>query len=238
MNVVVRFTYRDAKGGTRIVDKPITEFSKTTYENKDVIKMTCEVNIAELTSPVGIQTLRPDGTESNKCECCVQTYAKQVISDKDTYRDLVPVVEALMSYGSYAQRYFGVNTDNLADTGIDMSDMSETIETINEDELSQQLTLNGLFTEDAIKNFNNEDFEYIGMSLVCGSDIDAKAYFSNKNNDETTSGVVRPYWYINKVIQSSTADAGLKNLCKAMYIYNNAERQYFMKHIWDNWGRA
>lgn len=299
MNAVVRFTYRDAKGGTRIVDKPITDFSKTTYENKDVIKMTCEVNIAELTSPVGIQTLRPDGAESNKCECCVQTYAKQVISDKDTYRDLVPVVEALMSYGSYVQRYFGVNTDNLADAGIDMSDMTETIETINEDELSQQLTLNGLFTEDAIKNFNNEDFEYIGMSLVCGSDIDAKAYFSNKNNlsleqiknkysivmsnddstaineedyeisadnslicikiknigpsklyrnfhmyftnknnDETTSGVVRPYWYINKVIQSPTADADLKNLCKAMYIYNNAERQYFMNHIWDNWGRA
>lgn len=119
-----------------------------------------------------------------------------------------------MSYGSYAQRYFGVNTDNLADTGIDMSDMTETIETIN------------------------EDFEYIGMSLVCGCDIDAKAYFSNKNNDETTSGVVRPYWYINKVIQSPIADAGLKNLCKAMYIYNNAERQYFMNHIWDNWGRA
>ena len=22
------------------------------------------------------------------------------------------------------------------------------------------------------------------------------------------------------------------------YIYNNAERQYFMNHIWDNWGRA
>lgn len=89
---------------------------------------------------------------------------------------------------------------------------------------------------------------------MCGSDIDAKAYFSNKNNlsleqiknkysivmsnDETTSGVVRPYWYINKVIQSPTADADLKNLCKAMYIYNNAERQYFMNHIWDNWGRA
>ena len=299
MNAVVRFTYRDAKAGTRIVDKPITEFIRTTYENKDVIKMTCEVNIAELTSPVGIQTLRPDGTESNKCECCVQTYAKQVISDKDTYKDLVPVVEALMSYGSYAQKYFGVNTDNLADAGIDMSDMSETIETIKDDELSAKLTLNGFFTEGAIKNFNNEDFEYIGMSLVCGSAIDAKAYFSNKNNlsleqiknkysivmnnddstaineenyeisadnslicikiknigpsklyrnfhmyftnksnDETTSGVVRPYWYINKVIQSPTADADLKNLCKAMYIYNNAERQYFMNHIWDNWGRA
>lgn len=63
-------------------------------------------------------------------------------------------------------------------------------------------------------------------------------YFTNKNNDETTSGVVRPYWYINKVIQSPTADAGLKNLCKAMYIYNNAEKQYLMNHIWDNWGRA
>lgn len=49
---------------------------------------------------------------------------------------------------------------------------------------------------------------------------------------------MRPYWYINKVIQSPTADTGLKNLCKAMYIYNNAERQYFMNHIWDNWGRT
>ena len=84
-------------------------------------------------------------------------------------------------------------------------------------------------------------------------------YFTNKNNNETTSGVVRPYWYINKVIQSPTelgnvygvnlvsdegsvivetspyvyvkrvlesGDSRLQNLCKAMWAYGQAAREY------------
>ena len=80
------------------------------------------------------------------------------------------IATALLNYGAYAQLYFNVDTSNLANREL----TDDAVGALTTDEILK------MTVDENIASMNNDDFEYIGSSLVCGNGTDMKLYFINK----------------------------------------------------------
>lgn len=87
--------------------KPETVDGKTCY------KFPCFVAAAEMTDTITAR-LYYRGKSSEEFTYSVTEYAQVILDNPEQYADSVPVVKAMLNYGSRAQEFFGHNTECLA----------------------------------------------------------------------------------------------------------------------------
>lgn len=254
-----------------VIKKPISSYETTTYQDKSVKKIVSMVPAAKMSGKLSFKILKSDGTESGTYICSVMDYANEMIKKADTdaeCKKALPLVMAMLNYGAYSQIYFGEDKTNLANAIL----KDDNTATIKSEDIIKSIT----YSEQGL--FSNKDLEYMGSSLICGSDTSLKLYFNNKNKltekqikdrydistleknkhdydtgvdgsifwikikgikpaelgnvygvnlvSEDGSVIVEtsPYVYVKKALESG--DSRLQNLCKAMWAYGQAAREY------------
>ncbi|MBQ6413203.1 MAG: hypothetical protein IJI19_06985, partial [Ruminococcus sp.] len=107
------YTFAWADGVNAKVDVAAQSGSAFTKDG-DRIRVTCNVCAAEMTCGVKASFTLGGTTETETYT--VREYADTLLSSDDT--DLVELVKAMLNYGAMAQTKFGVNTANLANSGV------------------------------------------------------------------------------------------------------------------------
>lgn len=255
----------------KTIKKLISSYETTTYQDKLVKKIVSMVPAAKMSGKLSFKILKSDGTESSSYTCSVMDYANEMIKKANTdteCKKTLPLVKAMLNYGAYSQIYFGEDKTNLANAIL----KDDNTATIKSEDIIKSIT----YSEQGL--FSNKDLEYIGASLICGSDTSLKLYFNNKNKltekqikgrydistldknkhdyDTGVDGSIfwikikgikpaelgnvygvnlvsddgsvivetSPYVYVKKALESG--DSRLQNLCKAMWAYGQAAREY------------
>ena len=255
----------------KTIKKLISSYETTTYQDKLVKKIVSMVPAAKMSGKLSFKILKSDGTESSSYTCSVMDYANEMIKKANTdteCKKALPLVKAMLNYGAYSQIYFGEDKTNLANAIL----KDDNTATIKSEDIIKSIT----YSEQGL--FSNKDLEYIGASLICGSDTSLKLYFNNKNKltekqikgrydistldknkhdyDTGVDGSIfwikikgikpaelgnvygvnlvsddgsvivetSPYVYVKKALESG--DSRLQNLCKAMWAYGQAAREY------------
>lgn len=163
----VKFVYPDGTCTYRL----LSVFETTEYNNTKVKKITYEAIPAKLAERVEISVIKSDGTKSNGFAFAPADYLNDLIkTDSDSVSK--NIATALLNYGAYAQLYFNVDTSNLANREL----TDDAVGALTTDEILK------MTVDENIASMNNDDFEYIGSSLVCGNGTDMKLYFINKNS--------------------------------------------------------
>lgn len=160
----------------------VSEAEKVTVEGAETYKFTCPVSAAYMTSEVTAQIRTiSDGKPTNVGEAykySVKEYAETIIASPDKYdTDTVEIVKSMLNYGSYAQKYFGINTGDLA---------AKNIYTISNDPV-----LNfkyDLYDKQLTNITTNGELEFYGASLVCDGKTGLKLYFHNKSGSSISDG--------------------------------------------------
>ena len=105
-----------------------------------------------------------------QCSMCLKDYADYILTHTGYSAETIALGKSMLNYGAYSQTYFGYNTENLANAGLEEADKA--LPAITADNLSAYA---GSYTKD--KNYNGST-TYYGSSLVLNSGTDIKHYFT------------------------------------------------------------
>jgi len=238
---------------------PVQDVTEGAYGHKFNIPLPAK----EMTDPILMQMVLGDGTEGQAYSYRIRDYADSILQGTDeASQKAAPLVEAMLFYGSYAQKHFGYRVDDLADAGLDPThfDISKvTAKTLSAYAnanaqgsslvklagasllLKSETTLRLFFlADDSVKN--TVSFSCGGKALeaktvggylaVDVTNISAK----DLSNDVTvtihdgadTKITYNPMTYCYNVLNNpGNYDPTLVDLVKALYLYNQAAKDYF-----------
>jgi hypothetical protein len=87
----------------------------------------------EMADEIQTEILYGEGQSVEAEPYSAKTYANIILADDTgTYNAVKPLVTAMLHYGAYAQKYFGYNTDTLANEGLEAPDL----DSVKKDNLS------------------------------------------------------------------------------------------------------
>lgn len=143
----------------------------------------CSIPASYMTANISAQIIVPaSGSNAEKTSTLfrysVKEYADYILAHSGDYKSSeVELVKAMLNYGAYAQQYFGINTNNLANKNI-YNSTNDPVLGFNQNLVGQQIT------NVATKG----DLEFYGASLVCKGETSLKLYFGNKTGAALSSG--------------------------------------------------
>jgi len=115
-----------------------------------------------------------DGQYFELPEVSIKAYLEYLIKNPENIADYAyakDIAEAILTYGAYSQIYFGYNTDKLANEKL----ATNPVEEITDENVKSEISISE-------KIVVNDDFGFLGASLVCNSDTFIRIYLINKNN--------------------------------------------------------
>ena len=243
---------------TTELDVPV---SQATVKGKYYI-FKCNVAAKDMNATVTGQII--DGEKhGDEYTYSVRDYADYLFDNADEngtdlqkeYAKAAPLVEKMLNYGAYAQKYFAPNTadEDLANVGhvvdisgvtADMIGKSAYTENLNGVaefsgatlSLKSQTTLSLYFTSDEELTFNcnyeyetekQDDYQIIRIRNIHARNLDYD--FKVTVSAGGKSGTVRfsPMNYCYNVLNNSSYDAKLQNVVKALYLYYQGATAYF-----------
>lgn len=104
----------------------VSEAAKKTIAEKTYYVFSCEVAAKEMTKDIKAQMYIDGVAAGTEYTYTVKQYADYILENADTYANEVPVVNAMLNYGAYAQTYFKYNTNALANA--DLTDKAVSVE--------------------------------------------------------------------------------------------------------------
>lgn len=125
----------------------------------------CYVAACEMTDRITAR-LASHGEYGTEYTYSVQEYAKCILDEPELYADTIPVIKAMLNYGSEAQVFFAHNTDSLANSILSPDDRVLT------DKSEIDLSLYNISVTG-----NNESLSYKGIVISLKSRIVLKIYF-------------------------------------------------------------
>ena len=208
------------------------------------------VAAAQMTDAITLQ-LTVDGAEGEPVSYTVAEYGKTILSG-DYTEEVKALVENMLNYGGKAQTYFGYNTDNMADSGITVTEAE--VPTEAETAMAVEGEIEGikyygaslLFrSKTAVRIYfqgdvsgcsftaNGKTYEpvakdgmyYVEIAEIAPQDLDDAITVVVKKGDSTLSVTYGPMNYIVRMY-ASTGKASLKALLEAMYSYHLAAESY------------
>ncbi len=216
---------------------------------------TCEVAAKEMASLVTAQVVTSDD-KSEIFEYSVMDYADYILKEAEAgntnYTDAAPLVKAMLNYGAAAQKYFGYNEDNLANSilndedkvlaeDIDLSEYKPVIEGKSNNvyyygstlSLNSETTIKHYFTiidEENIPDFyvNNELVEPVKKGELYEVRVeDISAQSLDEEFVVTADGLAINYNALSYGYYAMRgSDESLKNVIKALYAYNVSADDY------------
>ena len=137
----------------------------------------CPLFVTEMTSVVSTQLTLSNMEASGILEYSVKQYADNILAKTDTneeYAACAPLVEAMLNFGGYAQKYTGRYADSLANADIDET------ETVTDFDAYAPI----------VTGTPPEGISYYGMSVVLDSYIRVRHYFKVEDGAEIPNGFV------------------------------------------------
>lgn len=141
-----------------------TEVKDSNGISHSCYKFTCNVNAKQMTDT--IQATLKTGNQTWKEEYSVQKYADEAKNSDN--KKLIEIVDAMLTYGAYAQKLFSYNTDSLA--GGNLADVSS-------------VTAEDLVTYGYQKEGEEENLSLYGASLLLKDTTTIRVYYQLKDGN-------------------------------------------------------
>ena len=235
----------------------------------DTIKVTCDVCAAEMTAKVKATVSFNGKTDS--MEYSVREYCDTILDENSVfsldykanegevkYGYLVDLVKKMLSYGAKVQKVFNINTDYLADQGLDYT-MQDVTSAAFDDAI---LAANGAAADDIAAKAAEFGASAKSVSVVFLSENILRLYFAKENDSFSTDGLTKwnDYYYAESAniapeeldtLQTFTVSGATLHysaldyakalaasgnsdyaaLAKAMYWYNQASNDFFRNFV-------
>ncbi len=220
---------------------------------KKLYKATCDVSAAYMAHDITAK-LYLDGTLEEEDLYSVKQYADYILEHSMDYMKAVPLIKAMLNYGTNAQEYFGVNTENPANARLSDNDKKLADVTIHKSyetnlpdsitfvgatlSLRSNTTLSLYFKSEetlefscgdlTVENVRNKAYQVARIRNIRANDVQNDFTLSVKSGDNTYSVTYSPLNYIKNAVNSS--DTKLQNVAKALYSYSAMTVDYFNKY--------
>lgn len=163
--------YVNAKSGE---ERELARVDTTTVSGKTYYVFKCPVAAKEMTSEITAHVVYDD-SEGKEYKYCVKDYADYILNNAQSvpaYEEAVPLVKALLNYGAYSQKYFGTNTNKLANADLGPNEKGPWSFAINH-------------TDYVISNLP-DGVSFEGTSIYLKSGTTLSLYFKNKSGNDVT----------------------------------------------------
>lgn len=217
----------------------VSQAKKSEVNGKQYYVFPCKVATKEMQDKITAQMITSDG-EGTVYEYSVKEYADYITShSNDYYDDTINLVESMMNYGNSAKAYFRKeDTTDISD--VTANNLVAFVKKLGE-ELPDGITYYGssLLLESnttvrhyfKVKEDMKDEHTFTGQKNgYCYTDITGISAANLGTPQTTTIGEwsisYSPMSYAYDVLNSDTASDNLKNLVKALYLYNQAAEAY------------
>jgi hypothetical protein len=163
--------YVNAKSGE---ERELARVDTTTVSGKTYYVFKCPVAAKEMTSEITAHVVYDD-SEGKEYKYCVKDYADYILNNAQSvpaYEEAVPLVKALLNYGAYSQKYFGTNTNKLANADLGPNEKGPWSFAISH-------------TDYVISNLP-DGVSFEGTSIYLKSGTTLSLYFKNKSGNDVT----------------------------------------------------
>ena len=127
----------------------------------------CSVAAAEMTDIIKGQLYVGGSPMGDEFSYSVNAYAEYILNNPDKYSKELPVVKALLNYGTQAQLFFNHNTDNLANSILE-----------DNDKVVRPITTDEIKTSRCMVEDNDKGIDFLGQVIGLKNKVVAKYYFS------------------------------------------------------------
>jgi hypothetical protein len=243
----MEFTMAD---GT-VIQIPVSEGIRAEYKGETYYVYACAVDAKEMTDDVICQFFYESGS-TDPYTYSVQTYANNILNNSQN-ENMKALVKAMLNYGTACQLHFGYNTDKLANAGLESPDYSNvTIEGFNMKTgqgtenaafysasllLKSETTLRFYFTGNITATYNGVELEvkqrsglyYVDVVGISAKRLDEDVTIVINDGTATAEVSFNPMAYCQGVLNDTTGAFGaeMKDLARALYLYNQAANVYF-----------
>ncbi|MBP3871785.1 MAG: hypothetical protein J6E46_12520 [Faecalicoccus sp.] len=247
----VEFTVDGVSNSMNLSDASILKVGNVNY-----YRFSTEVSSVQMTSDIKVKIFTSAGDTGFEDHYSVKKYCDKQITNPSSSEKLVNLCKALLNYGGYAQTYFGKDVNNLANADLEDTDVSdvtvnqsapyEVIKTGSQDGITYSgsaLVLDSLTTvkhyfrvadghriteftfklgDKVLTPTKSGTYYYIEIPNIVSNDLDTMYEVTVGNYSISYSALS----YVHYVLShDSTND--LKNLCRALYKYNEAANVFF-----------
>ena len=163
--------YVNAKSGE---ERELARVDTTTVSGKTYYVFKCPLAAKEMTSEITAHVVYDD-SEGKEYKYCVKDYADYILNNAQSvpaYEEAVPLVKALLNYGAYSQKYFGTNTNKLANADLGPNEKGPWSFAISH-------------TDYVISNLP-DGVSFEGTSIYLKSGTTLSLYFKNKSGNDVT----------------------------------------------------
>ena len=235
-------------------DIKVSDARKVEYGDKTYYVFKCQVAAKEMTSDITAQII--DGEKHGELYTySVKKYADYLIAhaeENEEWAKAVPLVKALLNYGTYTQIYFDKNPGKLANVGLTEEEKALGEVTVNVSDydvsglpagvtfagaslsLKSETTLSFYFKSDSTFTFSCDGYK---VETVKNGEYQVARIRGIKSahiGDMLTLKVngikavtYSPLNYIKEALNGGTDDVNLQNAVKALYLYWQAAQAYF-----------
>lgn len=238
---------------TEIQTAPVKDAVQTAADDTTYYILKCGVAAKEMTSQIQAQII-DENYQSEIFTYSVKEYADYLLAhtgDNPRYAEAAPLVKAMLNYGACAQRFFGKDTDNLAnadlsyadrelgDVSIDVSNPTAALPqgvtlagaTLS---LKAETTLSLYFNSSAVLRFSCDGmdvdtdvvdgYKVARIRNISAADL-GKTFTLSVNGDYYVT--YSPMNYCRDVLSGGSDDVNLQDTVKALYRYRLAAEDYF-----------
>ncbi len=191
----------------------------------------------------------------NQYSYCVADWARNIIGSTGKKAETVYLAKALLNYGDYAQKYFGYNTSNpanpngylasemggvsavAANNAVIPADAKEKIGYSGASLILEGATSVRLYFTQKVeaKNASGKAYTlqqsgkewYVEIPNIASKDLDEKYVVIVTKDGVDYRFEYSALSYANGRLTNAKAKTDIKNLCKALYLYNDAANKYF-----------
>jgi len=211
---------------------------------------TCEVYAKQMADEI-TAVMYYDGVAGNTYTYSVKQYADKILADEAAYAKEIPLVQAMLNYGSYAQEYFAYNTENPANGGTYLGDKALSTVTT---ELLASYTGNTAIGNDSVKVTSaslvldaqtalrlylsvadgvtvdglkqSAHGSYVERREILPQDLTKDVTISVLYGGESVDLTYNCMTYCHNVLKSNTTTDVLKNVVRALYLYSQSAANY------------
>lgn len=230
---------------------PVSAGIKTDYKGETYYVYSCVVKAKEMTDDVICQFFYEGGSTA-PFTYSVRTYAMNILQ-KSRNEDMKALVKAMLHYGAATQIHFGYHTERLANAGLEAPDYSGvTINGFNPNLgqgtqnakfcsvsllIRSDVTLRFYFDSQITATYNGHNLEvgqrddryYVDVVGIVAEKLDENVTIIINDGTETAEVSFNPMAYCQGVLNDTTGafSDSLKDVVRALYLYNQAANAYF-----------